>query len=64
MPDRIPDDVDMTALDPDQRSSELAKDLPRARLSPAVIAVLWLLRVYAVVAIALVVYVFVRSLRG
>jgi hypothetical protein len=58
------DDVDVSVLDPDQRSSELAKDLPRARLAPAVIIALWVLRIYVIVAIPLVVYVFVRSLHS
>jgi hypothetical protein len=57
-------EVDITALDPDQRTSELAKDLPRACLSPGVVVALWLLRVYVIMAIPLVVYVFLRSLHG
>jgi hypothetical protein len=56
--------VDTSALDPDQRSSELAKDLPRAKLTRPVLAALWVLRIYVVIAVPLIVYVFLRSLRG
>lgn len=57
-------DVDISALDPDQRSIALAQHLPRARLSPIVTVALWVLRIYVLIAIPLVVYVFVRALRG
>ena len=60
----LKNDVDLSALDPDQRSSELAKDLPRAHLRAGVIVALWFLRIYVIAAIPLVVYVFLRSLRG
>ncbi len=64
VPHHITDDVDISALDPDQRTSELAKDLPRAKLSPPVVVALWLLRIYVIVAVPIVIYVFLRTLRG
>ena len=57
-----PPGVDISALDPDQRTSELAKDLPRATLAPGTVVALWVLRIYVIIAIPLVVYVFLRSL--
>jgi len=37
--------------------------LPRRRLGPALLTLLWLLRIYVLVAIPLVVYAFVKALR-
>lgn len=37
--------------------------LPRRTLGPAMLILLWALRVYVLVAIPLVIYAFVRSLR-
>lgn len=38
------------------------KPLPRRKLSPSMLALLWLLRVYVLIAVPLVVYAFVKAL--
>jgi hypothetical protein len=50
------------ALDPDQRQSALQTPLPRRHLGPNILALLWILRVYVVLAVGVVVYAFVKSL--
>ncbi len=52
----------LQALDPDQRQAALQTPLPRRRLSRGVLALLWALRVYVLLAVAVVVYAFVKSL--
>ena len=37
--------------------------LPRRELGPGIIALLWIMRVYVVIAVPLVVYAFVEALR-
>ena len=57
------DDVDISALDPDQLSTQHSHPLPRATLSRATSIMLWILRVYVIIAVPLVIYVFIRGLR-
>lgn len=57
-------EVDVSALEPDQRSIALRRRLPRARLGPAVAVLLWVLRIYVALAVPLVIYALVRALRG
>lgn len=58
------DPTELAALEPEQRSSALQHPLPPRRLGPWTSFLLALLRVYVVLAVALVVYAFVRALRG
>jgi hypothetical protein len=46
----------------DMWSQRLHEPLPRRTLSPGIIALLWVLRVYVMVAVPLVVYAFFRAL--
>lgn len=52
----------LEALDPDQRQSALQTPLPRRRLSSGILALLWMLRIYVLLAVGVVVYAFVKSL--
>ncbi len=54
--------IDLDALEPAQRASARAAPLPRARLGRGLIALLIVLRVYALLAIPLVGYAFARAL--
>lgn len=54
-------DIDR-ALEPAQLSSATLAPLPRRALSRGVVTLLFLLRVYVVIAIPLVVYAFLRAL--
>ncbi len=56
-------DVDLDALEPAQRSSAMQHRLPRRKLSRTTLLLLWLLRVYVIVAVPLVVLAFVRALQ-
>lgn len=57
-----PDDVLPNYLEADQLATETSRAVPRARLSRAVTAGLWLLRAYVVVMAAMVIYVFASQL--
>lgn len=46
----------------DAWSQRLREPLPRRTLSPGILALLWILRVYVMVAVPLVVYAFFRAL--
>jgi hypothetical protein len=52
----------LEALDPDQRQAALQAPLPRRRLRPGIVALLWMLRIYVLLAVGVVVYAFVKSL--
>jgi hypothetical protein len=52
----------LEALDPDQRQSALQTRLPRRQLGPGILALLWTLRIYVLLAVGVVVYAFLRSL--
>jgi hypothetical protein len=52
----------LQALEPEQRTSALHAPLPRKRLGPGTLALLWMLRIYVLIAVPLVVYAFVRTL--
>ena len=52
------------ALEPSQLRAALRERLPRREIGPRIRALLWTLRIYVVIAIALVVYSFVRALHA
>ncbi len=56
--------IDTSVLEPEQRSAALRQPLPRARLGLLAMVALWILRIYSIAAVGLVVYVFVKTLRG
>ena len=56
-----PDEDLIESLEPDQLVSAMAVPVPRRRLSPAVEAALWGLRIFLVTMTAAIVYVFVRG---
>jgi hypothetical protein len=47
---------------PDGWAQRLREPLPRRTLSPGILVLLWVLRVYVMVAVPLVVYAFFRAL--
>ena len=49
------------ALEAAQRSERLRRPLPRRRLGPATLGLLWLLRIYVVAAVTIVVVTFMRA---
>ncbi len=55
-------EVDVSVLEPEQRSERASLPLPRRRLGPWALAALWILRLYALAAVGIVVYFFVRAL--
>lgn len=55
------DDI-LDVLEPAQRSTQKYIPYPRRKLSGWVVALLWLLRAYVLVAVPLVVYAFVKAL--
>jgi hypothetical protein len=55
-------EADLSALEPEQRSDQASVPLPRRRLGPWALAALWILRLYALAAVGIVVYFFVRTL--
>jgi hypothetical protein len=50
------------ALEPEQLVAATTRPLPRRRLSPRVLALLIVLRVFIVIAIPIVIYAFVHAL--
>lgn len=54
---------DLSALDPDQRSDVLSAPVERRTLTAPLIGLLWFLRVYAFVSVAVVIVAFVHALR-
>ena len=57
------DQTGRTAVDSsDTWSQRLREPLPRRTLSPGILVLLWVLRVYVMVAVPLVVYAFFRAL--
>ncbi|HKW44574.1 MAG TPA: hypothetical protein VJN22_02890 [Candidatus Eremiobacteraceae bacterium] len=46
----------------DSWSHKLREPLPRRRLSPGILALLWILRIYVIVAVPLVIYAFFNGL--
>ncbi|MGH7706902.1 MAG: hypothetical protein ACREM6_03065 [Vulcanimicrobiaceae bacterium] len=53
---------DLTALEPEQRTTATRPPLPRRTLDSRTVVLLTVLRVYVLVAIPLVVYAFIRAL--
>ena len=43
-------------------SRRLREPLPRRKLGPGILALLWILRIYVIIAVPLVVYAFVSAL--
>lgn len=58
------DNIDTSVLEPEQRSIALREPLPRAHLGPFAMIALWILRIYSLTAVVLIVYVFLKTLRG
>ncbi len=56
--------IDTSVLEPEQRSVALREPLPRAHLGSFAVIALWILRIYSLTAVALIVYVFLKTLRG
>jgi hypothetical protein len=56
------DDI-LDVLEPAQRSAQKYIPYPRRKLSRKVVGLLWLLRVYVIIAVPLVVYAFIKALR-
>ncbi len=52
----------LDVLEPAQRSAQKYIPYPRRKLSRSVVALLWLLRAYVLIAVPLVVYAFVKAL--
>ncbi|MGO9816752.1 MAG: hypothetical protein ACLPJJ_07200 [Acidocella sp.] len=52
----------LQALEPAQRSAHKYRPYPRRKLSGTVLTLLWVLRVYVLIAVPLVVYAFVKAL--
>ncbi len=50
------------ALEPSQLRQALQERLPRRTIGPRIKALLWTLRIYVILAVALVVYSFIRAL--
>lgn len=57
-----PDEILPNHLESDQLAAETSRPVPRAELSPRASAALWALRLFAVTAGIMVVYVFVAGL--
>jgi hypothetical protein len=57
-----PDEILPNYLEADQLAAETSRPVPRARLTRRAVAALWLLRVFVVLASAMVIYVFVDQL--
>jgi len=55
--------VDLSALEPDQRSSALSVPLPQKHLSRGTIVLLSFLRVYVALSVGVVIIAFARALR-
>jgi hypothetical protein len=56
--------ADINLLEPDQLSVATDHPLPRRKLGPATLSLLWLLRLYVFIAIPLVGYAFVHALHA
>lgn len=52
------------ALEPEQRTASLREPLPRRKLTPGILVLLWILRIYVLIAVPLVVYAFIRALHS
>jgi hypothetical protein len=57
-----PDDILPNYLEADQLAAETSRPVPRAELSRGAIGGLWALRVFVVLASAIVIYVFISNL--
>jgi hypothetical protein len=57
-----PDEILPNYLEADQLAAETSRPVPRAELSQRAIAGLWALRVFVVIAGAMVIYVFIAQL--
>lgn len=55
------DDI-LQVLEPAQRSAQKYIPYPRRKLSGWVVALLWLLRAYVLIAVPLVIYAFIKAL--
>ncbi len=60
MPVNTQNDLDL--LEPEQRAARLREQLPRRKLGSGLLSLLWLLRVYVLIAVPLVIYAFVEAL--
>lgn len=58
-----PDEILPNYLESDQLAAETSRPVPRARLSRKVTIALWVLRVFVVLASAMVIYVFIANLQ-
>jgi hypothetical protein len=58
-----PDDILPNYLEADQLAAETSRPVPRAELSRRTVAGLWALRVFVVLASAMVIYVFISNLQ-
>ena len=58
-----PDEVLPNYLEADQLAAETSRPVPRAQLSRRAVAALWALRVFVVAGSAMVIYVFIDTLR-
>jgi hypothetical protein len=52
----------LAALEPTQRTATLSEPLPRRRLGTGTLLLLWILRIYVLLAVPLVIYTFVQTL--
>lgn len=54
----------LNVLEPAQRSAQKYIPYPRRKLGAWVVGLLWVLRVYVIIAVPLVVYAFIKALRA
>jgi hypothetical protein len=59
-----PDEDLIEGLEPDQLVEVMNRQLPRARLGPAMTRVLWVLRVLLLILAAMAIYSFASAVRG
>jgi len=52
----------LAALEPTQRTATLSEPLPRRRLGTGTLLLLWILRIYVLLAVPLVIYTFAQAL--
>lgn len=55
-------DREIESLEPDQRILRVRQPLPRRKLGPGITVLLWLLRVYVLIAVPIVIYAFVHAM--
>ncbi|MBC5824288.1 MAG: hypothetical protein GIW99_11920 [Candidatus Eremiobacteraeota bacterium] len=57
-----PDDGDLDSMEARDRALLLLQPLSRRKLGPGILVLLWLLRIYVIIAVPLAAYAFIRSL--